>query len=95
MPDGCRLIVMTPHDGNAKPHWNSELLADYEREVVPKIDYAVLADWNTLAKQNKALFAGSGGTYFSGIAALHDLYNQCIFDALAQVEELPAKGEST
>lgn len=86
---------MTPHDGNAKPHWNSELLADYEREVVPKIDYAVLADWNTLAKQNKALFAGSGGTYFSGIAALHDLYNQCIFDALAQVEELPAKGEST
>ena len=91
VPEGHRVILMTPHDGSADASYNSEKLAVYERSLVNQYKYVTLADWNTLAKAHPEAFTGTDGTHFGGNDVGGALYAQCINDALKAAEKTPTK----
>ncbi len=91
VPEGHRVILMTPHDGSADASYNSEKLAVYERSLVNQYKYVTLADWNTLAKAHPEAFTGTDGTHFGGNEVGGALYAQCINDALKAAEKTPTK----
>lgn len=53
VPEGHRVILMTPHDGSVDASYNSEKLAVYERSLVNQYKYVTLADY--LKKRNLKL----------------------------------------
>lgn len=88
---GHRLIFMTPYDGNATPEYDSEKLAVFERSLPEKYDFVTIADWHTVASENKDIFAGTDGTHFMGNEKGDQLYAQCINEAIERAQAGPAK----
>lgn len=97
LPNGYRLIFVTPYDGNYQAYANpvAEKQATYERQLAKKYDYISLADWNAVAKANPQLWINTDNIHFGGDSATKlegaTLFAQTIKNALTDVENGPVK----
>lgn len=97
LPNGYRLIFVTPYDGNYPLYDNpvAEKQAAYERQLAEKYDFITIADWNAVAKANPQLWTGTDNIHFGGDSATKlegaQLFAQTIKDALDAVVDGPVK----
>lgn len=97
LPNGYRLILVTPYDGNSTTYDNpvAEKHAQYIRQLAKKYDFITVADWNEVSKKNPQIWVGSdkihfGGTYDTTIEG-GKLFAQTIQAALKTAENKPVK----
>lgn len=88
---GHRLIFMTPYNAQTQSDWNSSKLAVFEWTLPAKYKYVTIADWEKVAGQHPAVFAGTDGVHFGGVHAGDVLYAQVINQALKVARTKPCK----
>lgn len=97
LPNGYRLIFVTPYDGNYASYDNpvAEKQATYERQLAENYDYITIADWNAVAKANPQLWVGTDNIHFGGDSATKlegaTLFAQTVKAALDTAENGPVK----
>lgn len=97
LPNGYRLIFVTPYDGNYASYDNpiAEKQATYERQLAEKYDYITIADWNAVAKANPQLWVGTDNIHFGGDSTTKvegaTLFAQTVKTALDAVADGPVK----
>lgn len=97
LPNGYRLIFVTPYDGNYQQYDNpiAEKHAQYLKSLVKKYNFITIADWNTVAKENPQLWVGTDNIHFGGTSTTRlegaTLFAQTISDALKKAANSPVK----
>ncbi|MFD1393034.1 acyltransferase family protein [Lacticaseibacillus jixianensis] len=88
---GHKLIMVTPHNGQAKPDWNSSRLTALEQALPQQYDWITVADWAGVANAHPELFKGTDGVHFAGRQEGNVLFTQTINNALLAAAKQPAK----
>lgn len=94
VPDGHRLIVVTPHDGRATEGWTVTKLLNYEMTIEDKYPFVTLADWHSIAVQHPEYYKGTDGVHFYGIEEAYEAYANMLNDAIMRAKDRPLKGET-
>jgi hypothetical protein len=92
IPDGHRLIFITPFDG--RPNDNSVLVnatAVWLRTLPEQYPFITIADWNAVAPDHFGLLAGDT-VHMGGIDAMN-LYANLLDQAILAASEGPSKGD--
>ncbi|HFR3410913.1 TPA: acyltransferase family protein [Streptococcus suis] len=99
LPNGYRLILVTPYDGNSATYDDpiAEKHARYIRQLAKDYDFITVADWNAVAKQNPQIWAGTDNIHFgsepSTINEGGQLFAQTVQEALKEAENGPIKNK--
>lgn len=99
LPNGYRLILVTPYDGNAATYEDplSEKHAQYVRNLAKKHNFITVADWNAVSKANPQIWVGSDNVHFGSDAETTaeggTLFTQTIKTALEEAAQKPVKGQ--
>lgn len=93
VPEGRRLIIVTPYDGRAGEDWTSSRLLRYERTMEEKYPFVTIADWHGISQNHPEFYEGTDLVHFYGIQKAYDAYAQMLKDAIAKAETKPKKGD--
>lgn len=92
MPDGYRLIIVTPYDANNINQVKT--VRDYELTLPDSYSYVTIADWYGVAVDNPEIWNGTDGVHYSDSDDTgENLYVGTIQEAIEASAKKPAKGE--
>ena len=90
LPDGHRLIFVTPFNASMNETWITYKILQYLRKTPDRFPYVTVADWaEAIGKQPRLL--GSDKVHIGGNPTAISLYTNCIIDALNIAGAKPAK----
>lgn len=94
LPNGARLIFITPYEDGAGADNDIERYAAYLPQLAAQYAYVTIADWNTLSKAHVDIYKGTDGVHFYAQEEGIPLYLDMLQQALQESLKKPAKGES-
>ena len=90
LPDGCRIIFITPYDGRWTSSWASYKTTAYLRSIDGKYPYVTIGDWADVTK-NHLEWLTSDKVHLRNNSAIK-AYANVVKDAIAAAAVTPVKG---
>jgi peptidoglycan/LPS O-acetylase OafA/YrhL len=91
IPDGHRLILVTPYNANVGEDAAVYSLINYERSIGDKYSYVTIADWNKVASENPSLYDRTDGVHFIDSPETCKYYVEFIKSAIERAHKNPPK----
>ena len=88
VPDGTRLIFVTPYDANIGMHEGSAAM----KAVAQEFDFITVMDWEAYVKENPELYEGTDGIHFYGREGTYAAYVTQLKRAILEASQAPKKG---
>lgn len=94
LPEGHRLIFVTPFDGRGDPSWNSWQTGAYERTLPQYYPFITVNDWAAYASPRPELYKGTDLVHFYGLIDTYEQYTAQLLLALQEASQKPAKTQA-
>ena len=94
LPEGHRLILVTPYDGRGDPSWNSWKTGAYERTLPQYYPFITVNDWASYAAPRPELYKGTDTVHFYGLIDTYEQYTAQLLLALQEASQKPAKTQA-
>ena len=93
LPEGYKLIFITPYDGRYPNSSVHAAMIRYEHELASTYPYIHVGDWHIVADANRDILAKNDLVHIGGLQPAIDLYMGVVGDAVNRAEAGPAKGD--